>query len=265
MKIAGVESPLIIKDLDLYPQPLTTNRSPTLNSEEPLYGDDDELLERSWQAFQGICAAINEHCDFHVAVTSCSKNLSKVDDIYVDARKRAFEGALEQLSKPTRLIVADAITTGVTMSQGRRQAVMKSDVHLVADKRQLADHPPVFQRDTALAYVSQWGDPILWAADVTAMAGREHANGDSTLLLKLAKDPRDVFTDIGMTPSQMEQPRPKLGDKVEARLTQIKAASFQQQMRHAPQPAPPPVRPTPPQARHPRRDDPPPRRGPSIH
>ena len=26
---------IIIKDLDLYPQPLTTNRSPTLNSEEP--------------------------------------------------------------------------------------------------------------------------------------------------------------------------------------------------------------------------------------
>ena len=30
----GGRSPLIIKDLDLYPQPLTTNRSPTLNSEE---------------------------------------------------------------------------------------------------------------------------------------------------------------------------------------------------------------------------------------
>lgn len=32
----GGRSPLIIKDLDLYPQPLTTNRSPTLNSEEPV-------------------------------------------------------------------------------------------------------------------------------------------------------------------------------------------------------------------------------------
>ena len=30
-------SPLIIKDLDLYPQPLTANRSPTLNSEEPVF------------------------------------------------------------------------------------------------------------------------------------------------------------------------------------------------------------------------------------
>ena len=230
-----------------------------------LYGDDDELLERSWQAFQGICAAINEHCDFHVAVTSCSKNLTKVDDIYVAARKRAFECALEQLSKSARLIVADAITTGATMSQGRRQAVMESDVHMVAHSRQLADRPPVFRRDTMLAYVSQWGDPILWAADVTALAGREYANGDSTLLLKLAKDPRDVFTDIGMTPSQMEEPRPKLGDKVEARLTQIKASAFQQQMSRAPRPSPPPMRPTPPQARHPRRDDTPPRRGPSIH
>ena len=32
----GGRSPLIIKDLDLYPQPPTTNRSPTLNSEEPV-------------------------------------------------------------------------------------------------------------------------------------------------------------------------------------------------------------------------------------
>lgn len=30
-------SPLIVNDLDLYPQPLTTNRSPTLNSEEPVF------------------------------------------------------------------------------------------------------------------------------------------------------------------------------------------------------------------------------------
>ena len=33
-------SPLIIKDLDLYPQPLTTNWSPALNSEEPNNGFD---------------------------------------------------------------------------------------------------------------------------------------------------------------------------------------------------------------------------------
>ena len=32
----GGRSPLIIKDLDLYPQPPTNTRSPTLNSEEPL-------------------------------------------------------------------------------------------------------------------------------------------------------------------------------------------------------------------------------------
>ena len=35
-------SPLIIKDLDLYPQPPTNTRSPTLNSEEP----EVALLER---------------------------------------------------------------------------------------------------------------------------------------------------------------------------------------------------------------------------
>ena len=32
----GGRSPLIIKDLDLYPQPPTNTHSPTLNSEEPL-------------------------------------------------------------------------------------------------------------------------------------------------------------------------------------------------------------------------------------
>ena len=37
LKTAGGRSPLIIKDLDLYPQPPTNTRSPTLNSEEPLY------------------------------------------------------------------------------------------------------------------------------------------------------------------------------------------------------------------------------------
>lgn len=226
---------------------------------------NDEMMERSWQAVQGICAAISEHCDFHVAVRSIPNPRHIPDAVYADRRKQVLARALTQLSEPTRLIVADAITTGESMSQRRRQAVMESDVHVVAHSRQLADRPPVFRRDTMLAYVSQWGDPILWAADVTAAAGRMYADGDSTLLLKLAKDPRDVFKDIGMTPSQMEKPRPKLGDKVEARLTQIKASAFQQQVRRAPRPSPPPMRPTPPQARHPRRDDTPPRRGPSIH
>ena len=36
---SGGRSPLIIKDLDLYPQPPTNTRSPTLNSEEPVNGD----------------------------------------------------------------------------------------------------------------------------------------------------------------------------------------------------------------------------------
>ena len=230
-----------------------------------LYGDDDELLERSWQAFQGICAAINDHCDFHVAVRSCANPSDISSDLYAARRQQAFEGALRQLSEPTKLIVADAITTGGTMDLRRREAIMAKDLQTVFSLRRQPDHPPVLEAKTQLRYVSQWGDPILWAADVTALAGREYANGDSTLLLKLAKDPRDVFKDIGMTPSQMEEPRPKLGDKVEARLTQIKASAFQQQMRRAPRPSPPPMRPTPPQARHPRRDDTPPRRGPSIH
>ena len=230
-----------------------------------LYGDDDELLERSWQAFQGICAAINDHCDFHVTVRSCANPSDISSDLYAARRQQAFEGALRQLSEPTRLIVADAITTGGTMDLRRREVIMAKDLKTVVDLRRQPDHPPVLEAKTQLRYVSQWGDPILWAADVTALAGRMYADGDSTLLLKLAKDPRDVFKDIGMTPSQMEKPRPKLGDKVEARLTQIKARAFQQQMSRAPRPSPPPMRPTPPQARHPHRDDMPPRRGPSIH
>ena len=37
LKTAGGRSPLIIKDLDLYPQPPSNTRSPTLNSEEPVW------------------------------------------------------------------------------------------------------------------------------------------------------------------------------------------------------------------------------------
>ena len=40
---SGGRSPLIIKDLDLYPQPPTNTRSPTLNSEEPFKSVAEEL------------------------------------------------------------------------------------------------------------------------------------------------------------------------------------------------------------------------------
>ena len=39
-------SPLIIKDLDLYLQPLTANRSPTLNLEEPVKSTKSGRLGR---------------------------------------------------------------------------------------------------------------------------------------------------------------------------------------------------------------------------
>ena len=43
----GGRSPLIIKDLDLYPQPPTNTRSPTLNSEEPYFRPiRDQVAER---------------------------------------------------------------------------------------------------------------------------------------------------------------------------------------------------------------------------
>jgi len=35
-RVRHCRGPLIIKDLDLYPQPPTNTRSPTLNSEEPV-------------------------------------------------------------------------------------------------------------------------------------------------------------------------------------------------------------------------------------
>ena len=46
----GGRSPLIIKDLDLYPQPPTNTRSPTLNSEEPHFVAP-RLIEAYAQAF----------------------------------------------------------------------------------------------------------------------------------------------------------------------------------------------------------------------
>ena len=50
----GGRSPLIIKDLDLYPQPPTNTRSPTLNSEEPPYqiGKIERHAPEKWQATQ---------------------------------------------------------------------------------------------------------------------------------------------------------------------------------------------------------------------
>ena len=46
---SGGRSPLIIKDLDLYPQPPTNTRSPTLNSEEPLFLSTDVLLLSAYE------------------------------------------------------------------------------------------------------------------------------------------------------------------------------------------------------------------------
>ena len=192
------------------------------NALKHLYGDDDELTERSEKAFQGICAAINEHCDFHVAVTSCAETLIKNDATYIDARIRSFEGALCQLSKPSPLIVADAITVGPTMSERRREAIMTHDMQMIANSRRAANHPPVLDPQSRLRYASQGADPILWAADVVALAGRMYANRDNSLLSQLASDPRDVVTITNQAP-----------------VSQIKDASKVQQLRDARAPSGP--------------------------
>ena len=46
----GGRSPLIIKDLDLYPQPPTNTRSPTLNSEEPV---NPTPTNATWRTSEG--------------------------------------------------------------------------------------------------------------------------------------------------------------------------------------------------------------------
>ena len=235
------------------------------NALRHLYGDDDELMERSEKAFQGICAAINEHCDFHVAVTSCAENLIKSDATYIDARIRSFEGALCQLSKPSPLIVADAITAGPTMSERRREAIMTHDMRMIANARRATNHPLVLEPQSRLRYVSQGADPILWAADVVALAGRMHANRDDTLLSQLASDPRDVVTITNQSPVSRIQEASKVQQLRDAR------ARLEQAMRErqaAPKPqrrTPPPAPAPPPRPYRPRRPDDPTQRGPSLH
>ena len=235
------------------------------NALRHLYGDDDELMERSEKAFQGICAAINEHCDFHVAVTSCAENLTKIDATYIDARERSFEGALRQLSKPSPLIVADAITAGPTMSERRREAIMTHEMRMIANSRRAANHPSVLDPQSRLRYVSQGADPILWAADVVALAGRMYANRDDTLLSQLASDPRDVVTITNQAPvSQIKEVSKvqQLRD-ARARLEQV-----MRERRAAPKPqrrTPPPAPAPPPRPHRPRRPDDPSQRGPSLH
>lgn len=235
------------------------------NALRHLYGDDDELMERSEKAFQGICAAINEHCDFHVAVTSCAENLTKIDATYIDARIRSFEGALRQLSKPSPLIVADAITAGPTMSERRREAIMTHDMRMIANSRRATNHPSVLDPQSRLRYVSQGADPILWAADVVALAGRMYANRDDTLLSQLASDPRDVVTITNQAPVSQIKEVSKVQQLRDAR------ARLEQAMRErraAPKPqrrTPPPAPAPPPRPHRPRRPDDPSQRGPSLH
>lgn len=232
------------------------------NALKHLYGDDDELTERSEKAFQGICAAINEHCDFHVAVTSCAETLIKNDATYIDARIRSFEGALCQLSKPSPLIVADAITVGPTMSERRREAIMTHDMQMIANSRRAANHPSVLEPQSRLRYVSQGADPILWAADVVALAGRMYANRDNSLLSQLASDPRDVVTITNQAPVSQIKDASKVQQlrDARARLEQV-----MRERRAAPKPQRPTPPPAPPRPHRPRRPDDPTQRGPSLH
>ena len=230
-----------------------------------MFGPDEQMRESASQAIEGICAAINEHCDFHVAITSCPDLFRAPDAIYVATRQTAFRTALSELNEPSPLVVADAITTGKTMSAQRREATMRGDAQLIYGLRRHPNHPDTLHAKTELRYASQWADPLLWAADVTAGAGRMYANRDDTLLPQLASDPRDVVTITDRAPVRHQAPTSRIQEASKEQQLRDAQARLEQAMRER-RAAPKPQRPTPPpQERHPRRDDPPPHRGPSIH
>lgn len=236
-----------------------------------MFGPDEQMRDRSRQAIEGICAAISEHCDFHVAVTSCPDLFRAPDAIYVATRQEAFRTALSELSEPSPLVVADAITAGKTMSGQRREAIMRGDGALVAHLRQSANRPPALQRNAQLIYTSQWADPLLWAADVTAGAGRMYANRDNTLLSQLASDPSDVVTITDRAPVQHQAPTSRIKEASKVQQLRDARARLEQAMRErqaAPKPqrrTPPPIPAPPPRPHRPRRPDDPTQRGPSLH
>ena len=236
-----------------------------------MVGPDKQKRESASQAIEGICAAINEHCDYHVAVTSCPDLFRAPDTIYVATRQTAFRTALSELSEPSPLVVADAITAGKTMSEQRREAIMRGDGALIAYLRQSANRPPALQRNAQLIYTSQWADPLLWAADVTAGAGRMYANRDNTLLSQLASDPRDVVTITDRAPVLHQAPTSRIQEASKVQQLRDARARLEQAMRERratpkPQrPTPPPAPAPPPRPHRPRRPDDPTQRGPSLN
>lgn len=236
-----------------------------------MVGPDKQMRESASQAIEGICAAINEHCDYHVAVTSCPDLFRAPDAIYVATRQEAFRTALSELSQSSHLVVADAITTGKTMSEQRREAIMRGDAQLIYGLRRHPNHPDVLHAKTELRYASQWADPLLWAADVTAGAGRMYANRDDTLLSQLASDPRDVVTITDRAPVLHQAPTSRIEDASKVRQLRDARARLEQAMRARratpkPQrPTPPPAPAPPPRPHRPRRPDDPTQRGPSLH
>ena len=236
-----------------------------------MVGPDEQMRDRSRQAIEGICAAISEHCDFHVAVTSCPDLFRAPDAIYVATRQEAFRTALSELSEPSPLVVADAITAGKTMSEQRREAIMRGDAQLIYGLRRHPNHPDALHAKTELRYVSQWADPLLWAADVTAGAGRMYANRDNTLLSQLASDPRDVVTITDRAPVQHQASTSRIQEASKVQQLRDARARLEQAMRER-QAAPKPQRPTPPPAPappprpyRPRRPEGPAQHGPSLH
>lgn len=236
-----------------------------------MVGPDKQMRESASQAIEGICAAINEHCDYHIAVTSCPLPSLTDTPAYVAMRQRTFRTALSELSQSSHLVVADAITTGKTMSDKRREAIMRGDAQLIYGLRRHPNHPDVLHAKTELRYASQWADPLLWAADVTAAAGRMYANRDDTLLSQLASDPRDVVTITDRAPVLHQAPTSRIEDASKVQQLRDARARLERVMRerHAapkPQrPTPPPAPAPPPRPYRPRRPDDPSQRGPSIH
>ena len=213
-------------------------------------GTDDERAHVGRQVGR-LCDAIERRCDYHMGVVHFPDPAKTSIPAYVGARQNAMAAALVQLNEPTPLIIADAINARGTMSAQRKDALVRGDIALVARLRQRKNAPAVFERGTQIRYASQWGSPLLWAADITAAAAQRHISGNNDLLRHLADDPRDVLTIINGPRSQVarahrQQRRPSPQAGLDAQSRRLAESLGARRSRRAEGPAPGRDRPAPP-------------------
>ena len=90
----GGRSPLIIKDLDLYPQPPTNTHSPTLNSEEAKIPDNWEGDLIIGQDGASACATLVERTTRYLIIVALP--LGRKADQVCDALTRRIQGLPDQ-------------------------------------------------------------------------------------------------------------------------------------------------------------------------